>query len=283
MVIDMHVHPEFWEAVYQDEAFNEKRKEIMGRDKLGNADYGFVIRQMDYAGIDKLCLLATDTSTQDGCVVLTNEDLKKIVDLAPDRFFGFASVDPFRKDAVEVVEKAFTELGLQGLNLHPSKQKFYPDDEMMDPIYKLCIKYNKPIMFHAGTSWETNTPAKYAKPLAFEEVAIKYPELRFCLAHMGWPWVQDTAMMILKYPNVYADTSMLYSDRPIDFFHQVFKVDLSPLWLENAFPNKVMFGSNNPRFGSGDMKEGIETLELRPRTEAKVLGGNAVKFLGWED
>lgn len=31
------------------------------------------------------------------------------------------------------------------------------------------------------------------------------------------------------------------------------------------------------------MKEGIETLELRPRTEAKVLGGNAVKFLGWED
>lgn len=282
MVIDMHVHPEFYRAVYLDAAFNLKRKEIMGRDKLGNADHEFVLTQMNYAGVDKLVMHPLDVTTQYGCEVLSNEDMKKIVDLAPDRFIGFASVDPFRKDAVDVLKKAFTELGLMGLKLNPSKQRFYPDDTMLDPIYELCIQYNKPIMFHSGTSWEPNTPCKYSKPLCFEEVAIKYPELRMCLAHFGWPWVTDTAMMILKYPNVYADTAMLYSDRPIDFFHQIFKVDLSPLWLENAFPNKVMFGSNNPRFGTGDMKEGIETLKLRPKTQAKVLGENAMKFLNLE-
>ena len=74
-------------------------------------------------------------------------------------------MDPYRPDALEVLDHAFKNQKLAGLKLHPSKQAFYPDDPMMDPIYKKCLEYNKPIMFHAGTSWETNTPAKYAKRL----------------------------------------------------------------------------------------------------------------------
>ena len=143
------------------------------------------------------------------------------VEEAPERFIGFASVDPYREDAVKELDHAFGELGLSGLKLNPSKQKFYPTDSVMKPVYEKCIEYGKPILFHCGTSWEPNTPAKYSKPLCFEEVAIEYPELRIGLAHFGWPWVQDTAMMLLKYPNVYADTSMLYCDRAKDFFHQL--------------------------------------------------------------
>ena len=35
------------------------------------------------------------------------------------------------------------------------------------------------------------------------------------------------------------------------FFNQIFKVDLSPLWIENCITKKVLFGSNCPRFGPG--------------------------------
>ena len=59
-----------------------------------------------------------------------------------------------------------------------------------------------------------------SKPLCFEEVAIEYPELRIGLAHFGWPWVQDTAMMLLKYPNVYAEDVYKRQAHPSPFSAQ---------------------------------------------------------------
>ncbi len=281
MVIDVHVHPEGYEPVY-DAELTPQRKKAMGRYITRGAPMRLVFAQMDYDKIDKSVLLPLDLTTQCGIRVLENEDIKKLVDLYPDRFIGFASVDPYREDAAAVLDHAFGELGLSGLKLNPSRQKFYPDDPMLKVVYDKCVEYNKPIMFHSGTSWEPDTPAKYSKPLCFEEVAIEYPRLRMCLAHFGWPWVQDTAMMILKYPNVWADTAMLYMDRPKDFFHQIFQVDLSPLWIENCINKKVLFGSNCPRFGPGDMREGIEMLGLRDKTTKDILANNALDFLGME-
>jgi predicted TIM-barrel fold metal-dependent hydrolase len=55
------------------------------------------------------------------------------------------------------------------------------------------------------------------------------------------------------------------------------------LWLDNDFSDKVMFGSNNPRFRSARIKRGLESLKIRKETLAKVLGGNAEKFLGLEE
>ena len=76
-------------------------------------------------------------------------------------------------------------------------------------------------MFHAGMSWEPDCLIKYSRPVNFEGVAVKYPELRICLAHFGWPWVQETAMLMLKYPNVYADTGILYFDNAWEFYRRV--------------------------------------------------------------
>lgn len=45
----------------------------------------------------------------------------------------------------------------------------------------------------------------------------EFPQLRLCLAHMGWPWVQETAMLMIKYPNLYADTAMMYMDSAEQF------------------------------------------------------------------
>ena len=90
-----------------------------------------------------------------------------------------------------------------GLKLNHTKQVFYTGDPMMEKIYEKCMEYNKPIMFHAGLSWEPDCQMKYSQPVNFEEVAIKYPELRFCLAHFGWPWIHETTALVLKYANVY--------------------------------------------------------------------------------
>ena len=53
-------------------------------------------------------------------------------------------------------------------------------------------------------------------------------------------------------------------------------------WFEHNFSDKVMFGSNNPRHRSQRMMQGLEKIEMRPDTRAKLMGGNAIKWLGME-
>lgn len=43
------------------------------------------------------------------------------MDKRPDMLIGFASVDPHRSDAVEVLERAFTGLQLTGLKTEPGQ------------------------------------------------------------------------------------------------------------------------------------------------------------------
>ena len=283
MVIDVHMHPVFFKDICEDSSRLNFRKEQYGLFKAGPQTLEETITRMDWSGVDKTILLPQHLTTLYGDTVISNEEVKTIVDLAPDRFIGFASVDPHRDDAVEILDHAFKNLGLKGLKLNPSKQKFYPNDEKLKHIYEKCIEYNRPIMFHSGMSWEPNTPVKYSHPLNFEEVAINYPELRMCLAHFGWPYVDDTVMLLLKYPNIYTDTSILPMDSPKDFYEQVFTKTMATSWIDSNLNNKVMFGSNGPRFRAAKLKPALEELKFRPTTVQKIFGLNAMKFLGLEE
>ncbi len=283
MVIDVHVHPAFYGPICGDKQRVQNRKEIMGYDLMSPFPLELVHKQMAFANIDKLVLLPEDTSCENGEACISNEEIAELVHLDPDRFIGFATVDPRRSDALSVLRSAFDSLGLSGLKLHPSKQQFYPNDQVMFTIYELCLEYGKPITFHAGMSWQPGSFLKYAHPYLFEDIAVRYPDLRMNLAHFGWPWSIETAAIILKYPNVYADTSCCYMDCPEQFFEQLFMKQMGPLWLEHNIGEKVLFGSNNPRFRPARIKRGLESLNLSKKTMDQILGGNAVRFLGLEE
>lgn len=280
MFIDIHVHPAFFEPISQDEEKERFRHETLDIHLNGIAPLAHIFNQMNCAGLDKLCLLPQDYTTTEGSIVVENEEIRKLVDLAPDKFIGLASVDPIAEGALQKLEYAFTELKLKGLKLHPSKQRFYPNDKKLEPIYKLCETYNKPIIFHSGLSWEPNTLSKYARPIEFEEVAVNHPKLRICLAHFGWPWVQETAMLMLKYPNVYTDTGLLYFDNAKEFYTRVMTQDIPVTWIDRSLRHQVMFGSNNPRFEQIRMAEAIGTLGFRESTLELIKGQNAIEFLG---
>lgn len=282
MVIDVHVHPAFYDPICTSDQQIYDRKTIMGYDLMSPFPLELVNKQMAFAKIDKLVLLPEDSSTKDGIVALSNEDIATLVRLDPQRFIGFATVDPNRPDALDVLEYAFDTLKLQGLKLHPAKQQFFPDDPKMFSIYEMCQKRNLPITFHCGMSWQPNTYLKYCHPFQFEEVAVRFPELRINLAHFGFPWTMETAAIILKYPNVYADTAGCYMDCPEQFFEQIFLKQMGPLWIEHNFREKILFGSNSPRFRPARIKRGLESLHFSKETESMILGENAVKFLGLE-
>lgn len=287
MVIDMHVLSGFMEnrlfgGPMSDEELTY-RQNVTGLYKTDELTVEGELAMMDFAGIDKCVLHPLDLTTISGGTVGTNEECAALVEDHPDRFIGLASVDPHRADAPDVLEKAFTELGLAGLKLHPSQQRFYPTDPELEPVYEMCLKYNKPIVFHSGMSAAPNTLVKYSHPLNFEEVALSHPDLRMCLAHFGWPWVREVAMLLLKYRNVYTDTAMLYFDNPKEFYAQSFGVDIGPYWIERSLRHQVMFGSEEPRLEQIRMIRAIREMDLRESTKDLILGGNALEFLSGGD
>ena len=89
--------------------------------------------------------------------------------------------------------------------------------------------------------------AKYCRPIEFEEVLSKYPEVNICLSHVGWPWVQETAALLLKFENCYTNTALMNFDGPLQIYKKVFTEDMGALWVALNIADKIMFGSGSPR------------------------------------
>ena len=278
MVIDMNVSPAFIEELQSSDEQLAFCRNQMGLYKTDEISIQSMKTLCNVSGIDKLCLLPLDLFQKGN--LGTNEQVSELVHKEPELFIAFASVDPHREDALELIETAFTELGLSGLFLHPSQQKFYPDEEWMYPIYELCIQHNKPIIFHSGMSWEPDTLTKYCRPEMCEELAAARPKLKICLAHFGWPWCRETAMLMLKYTNVYTDTGALYFDNAKEFYTQMLTRDVPMTWIDRSLRHQVMFGSNNPRFEQIRMAHAIKELGFRESTLDLICGENAIEFLG---
>lgn len=283
MLIDMHIHPIFYGHICENEEELEFRGEEFGVWKQGPMTDDELFAEWDICGIQKAALLPLDLTTTKGGWVVSNDQVARLVSLYPDRYIGFASVDPHREDALEVLQRAFHKQNLKGLKLNPAKQKFDPNEPCMEPIYTLCEAENKPIIFHAGLSWEPDTLSRYCHPCLFEEVALRHPRLRICLAHFAWPWVREMVMLMMKYPNIYTDTGLLYVDSPEEQMLELFTKDMGPRWFERCFPNQVMFGSNGPRFRAFKLKRALDAVPMREYARENLYYRNALRFLTGEE
>ena len=69
---------------------------------------------------------------------------------------------------------------------------------------------------------------------------------------------------------------------PKQFFEQLFFKLMGPLWVEHNLADKILFGSNNPRFRPARIQARAGISAFSKETMAKILGENAVRFLGLE-
>jgi len=282
MIIDSHFHPALIAEISGDKKRFSKRCDEMNFHLMKPSELAVLDVQNRFAGIDKMFLLPQDASADCGEAVISNADICRLVELRPDMFIGFASVDPRQSNAAEMLEQAFGEQKLSGLKLNLCKLKISPRDERLSPLMDICRRHGKPVIFHAGMSWEPDAPAEFGRPLEFERLVQGWPEVNICLSHFGWPWVKETVMLMIKYPNLYTDTAAAYMDSPAQFLDYVFTKEFAGCWLDHNFAEQVMFGSNAPRFRPVRMLRGLNMVQMKERTRKLVLGENALRFVGLE-
>jgi len=139
----------------------------------------------------------------------TNTSTAAFVAADPATRIGFMSVNPKWDNAIEEADRC-RELGLVGVKLGPNYQDYDPLSQPALDFYAYCERGGLPILFHQGASPIRTAPLRYTYPLVTDEIAIRFPELRIVMAHMGHPWGRETVVTIRKHPHVYADVSSIY-------------------------------------------------------------------------
>lgn len=153
------------------------------------------------------------------------------------------------------VDAARIEAGLKSgkygcLKIYLGYEYQYAYDPAYFPAYRLARKYGVPVVFHTGDVYDPDGLLKYSHPLTIDEVAVKFRDVIFVIAHMGNPFIQAAAEVAYKNSNVYLEGSAIligdlsrFSEQEIEE-QMVKQIRFAFQYLEN--PKKLMFGTDWP-------------------------------------
>ncbi|MCC7083560.1 MAG: amidohydrolase family protein [Pirellulales bacterium] len=155
------------------------------------------------------------------------------------RLTGFLSVDPTQDGWQRELQLGHQELGLRGIKLLPMYAGFLPQDERLDPLWRYASQHQLPVLLHTGTTFVAQAPLNCTLPRHLDEVAIRFPECKIILAHLGHPYEGECVAVIRTHANVFADISALHY-RPYQFYHSLMLVQEYGVW------DKLLFGTDYP-------------------------------------
>ncbi len=215
---------------------------------------------------------------------IPNDQVARYVKTQPDRLVGFAGIDPSDpKQATAEIERARNELALAGIAVAPAAQDYHPTDSRAMTVYAEAAQRGMPILFHTGVQITAATKLEYARPVLLDEIARELPELRIVIAHMGYPWVHETIMLLAKHKHVYAEISWL--------LHQPWQAYQAMLAAhQHDVTDKLLFGSGFPHasasacieelYGINHLAKGTN-LPTVPREALRgIVERNALSLLG---
>ncbi|HEY0584180.1 MAG TPA: amidohydrolase family protein, partial [Chloroflexota bacterium] len=124
--IDIHVHPTD-ERIARAWAGDPADAEHFFRGSWTTEDLDATAER--FLKLDTLAvLLGADAETTTGVPAYPNDLLAAACKKYPDRFIGFAGIDPWKGAlAIRELERSVKQLGLKGAKFHPGRQEFYPN------------------------------------------------------------------------------------------------------------------------------------------------------------
>jgi len=107
-------------------------------------------------------------------------------------------------------------------------------------ILSLCNKYKLPVQIHTGLQTGSGNDITNSNPTGLVKTFFKFPGVKFCLLHSGYPYGGEMSTLAKNFPNVYIDMawSALISPSYTKRYLQEF--------IETVPANKIMaFGGDN--------------------------------------
>lgn len=213
-----------------------------------------LLRDMTRVGISRSLLISTRIGRNEAVAALSRK--------YPDRFSAVATLRGGSRNlrgSIQSVARGLREKNFVGLKFYLGYEPIVAHSLKWDPVYRLAIKFDVPVIFHTGDTLGSRAYLKYSHPLLVDQIAVKYPNLKIVIAHLGNPWVMDAAEVVYKNPNVYADLSAFYvgRERPDKYMRQ--RINQA---LAYCGTKKIIFGTDYPLVRQGDYCRFVESLDL---------------------
>jgi predicted TIM-barrel fold metal-dependent hydrolase len=239
MVIDSHCHAGTGEA--------------MTAPWTTRAPLRAYLRRAKRAGIQKTVIF----SLFRGDYAKGNAEVAHIVARHPGRLIGFAFVHT-KRDAGQIrqmVAEAVKRWNFRGIKVHGFEGM--PTRE----VCEAAREFQLPLLVDVA-----------GKTQVIDLFAPEYPDVNFIIPHLGsfmddWGAHARVIEQLVKYPNVFADTSAV---RRFDYI-----VDA----VRRAGPAKILFGSDGPWLHPGVELHKIRVLGLPKAQEALITGGNLLRLI----
>ncbi|MEE9491366.1 MAG: amidohydrolase family protein [Dehalococcoidia bacterium] len=207
-VIDGHSH------MYQTYSSSSKLKKSV--EEIEGFDINVLLKRLDEIEVSQFQTMPQEMTRIRGQWLGSNELSADIQQSAPARIISFAAAEPldaqdvFNRARLKEVEKSIAEKGLKGLLLTPPYGHYYSNDKRVYPFYEKAVELDIPIYFHHSHNFGSpkNCPLKYVRIWLLDDLTIDFPELRFNVEHMGYPWTEELLAIMARSPNVYTDIAM---------------------------------------------------------------------------
>lgn len=202
LVIDAHTH-------------------IGGRSKiyhLPDSSTEGMVAEMDRHGMDKAITLSFSAITSDPAY--GNDIAAEAVRAYPDRFVGFAGVNPHYHTEMKAELERCKALGLRGIKMIADYQKYPVDGPGLFPAYEFAHENGWPMLNH-----------NWGPPAFLDKLATTFSNACFINGHYFGPGYEEVAV---KRDNVFLCTCAALNFADIETLVQAVP------------PEKIVFGSDFP-------------------------------------
>jgi predicted TIM-barrel fold metal-dependent hydrolase len=219
-----------------------------------------MIRAMDASGVEKLCVSSFLSIGPD--YLAGNDMVAAAVRRYPDRFVGYAVVNPNRPQGIQSeLDRCFQQLGMRAIKVHPAFHAYSIEGSAYRKVFEYATKYSLPVLSH-----------EWGRSEFLEKVSADYPKANLIIAHTGfWDGRSDFIYrgVLQRRPNVFVD--LAYSTIYYDALERM---------VADVSAEKILWGSDFPLHDLAFQLGRVTFAKLDAASKEKILGGNMLRLLG---
>lgn len=213
--------------------------------------------------------------------IVPNSRIIELCKKSKDKLFPVLTAEPTKNEISEVLSLARKNKGyVKGFKIRLGYVEIFPYDSVFNPLYDYALSEDLPVLFHTGDTATPDGSLVHSHPLTIDKLANSRDDLKIVICHFGNPWIQDTAELIYKHQNVYADISGLVAGDGGPYsslYLESLVTKISEAIYYAGGTEKILFGTDYPveTFSAG--LKMVEQLKIQKEDAERILYKNALE------
>lgn len=207
-------------------------------------------------GVDKCLVIPQPPEPRPESYLAANE---YVLSLASEQFAPVVWINPAYL-ITETDRERYSELAAsaKAIKLHPIIDAYYPDAELLAPVFELARTHGLPVMIHTG--W-----GAFGRVMYVERVADAFPDVTLIIGHMI---EEDCVEAAKRHDNTYLETSHArHSGKVRDAVRAI-------------GAERILFGSDHPWANVAEQMCRVTLADIPAPAKDAILGGNAARLFG---